>query len=430
VFWLLPPVLVGIAVVVAMGLGRQPPEKTQAEETARPVRYVEAMRVDLVPEARGYGVVEPERVWAAVAQVAGRVVEMPARLRNGEIMRKGTLLFRIDPVDYELALARARAELAELDASESNTRASLSIQQQDLTIARRELTRIERLAAQGTASRSDVDSARRRVLSARAAVQNSENALALLPARRRVHEASISRARRDLANTRVTAPFNLRITDLAVETDQYVGVGQVLFRGDAVDRVEIVAQFPISSLRNLLLGRGTSAPGIAELATRMKDFTGFRPLLSMDLGGLEAQWQAEFVRFSDQVDPQTRTVGVVVAVDAPLAKAIPGRRPPLSKGMFVQVLMRGHAQPERLVIPRVAIREGRTYVASAEQRLEIREVTSLFSQGPLSVIVDGIETGERVVVSDLVPAVPGMLLAPSADDVLRDALLEAAGAQP
>lgn len=428
--WMLPPVALGVLVVVLMAGGREPPAKVERGEISQPVRVVEARAVDLVPLAEGYGEVRPEKVWAAVAQVAGRVVEVHPRLRDGEILPEGTPLLRIDPVDYELKLAQARAELAELDVREQNTRASLAIDERNLRLAQRETERIAALSAKGTVSKSDVDSAERATLNARTAVQNTENALALLPTQRRVLEARLAQAERDLANTEVKAPFNLRVADLAVEQDQYVGVGQTLFRGDSVDRVEIVAQVAMSSLRNLFAGRDDPVPTVAEMQRLLPDFTGFRPLVRMDLGDQPAEWEAEFVRFSDQVDPQTRTIGVVVAVDRPLEKAIPGRRPPLSKGMFVQVVIRGRTQPGRVVVPRSAVREDQLYLVDADQRLQVRPVTVLFNQGPLSVIGAGVAAGDRVVVSDLVPAVGGMLLDPVADEDLQVQLLAAARGAP
>jgi len=64
------------------------------------------------------------------------------------------------------------------------------------------------------------------------------------------------------------------------------------------------------------------------------------------------------VRFDDEVDARTRTMGVVIAVDRPYDKVIPGYRPPLSKGMFVQVVLRGKPHRARLLVPRSAVRAG------------------------------------------------------------------------
>jgi RND family efflux transporter MFP subunit len=425
--WILPPVAVGILVVIFMADGRQPPATVVTEPPRQPVRVIEVPSVELVPFANGYGTVQPEKVWAAVAEVPGRVVETYARLRDGEIVSEGTLLFRIDPTDIELQLAQAEAELAELDVQEANARASLDIDQRNLALAQRESRRIAKLSTQGTSSQSDVDNAERTMLNARAAVQNTENSLALFPTQRRLLEARLAQAERDLANTTVHAPFDLRIADLAVEKDQYVGIGQTLFRGDAVQRVEITAQLAISSLRHLFADRQQPIPSIAAMPRDLQRFTGFRPVVRMDLGDRVAEWTAEFVRFSDEVDPQTRTIGVVVAVDHPLQQAIPGIRPPLSKGMFVEVVIRGHAQPDRLIVPRSAIRNGHVYLVDDDNRLQTRPVSIRFNLGTISVIEAGLQAGARIVVSDLVPAVDGMRLQPVNDEALQQALIAAAG---
>jgi multidrug efflux pump subunit AcrA (membrane-fusion protein) len=112
----------------------------------------------------------------------------------------------------------------------------------------------------------------------------------------------------------------------------------------------------------------------------------------------------------------------VVAVDKPFEKVKPGYRPPLSKGMFVQVVLRGKSQAPRVVIPRSAVRNGVVLIADDENRLRRRSVEVLFSQGEVSVISEGLEAGGRVVVSDLVPAVEGMLLQVKTDESLSAAL--------
>jgi len=109
-------------------------------------------------------------------------------------------------------------------------------------------------------------------------------------------------------------------------------------------------------------------------------------------------------------------------VDRPFEKVKPGHRPPLSKGMFVQVVLRGNHQIQRLLVPRSAVRAGEVYVADGENRLRRRSVGVLFSQGMVSVIAAGLEPGERVVVSDLVPAVEGMLLQTEVDEELTASL--------
>jgi RND family efflux transporter MFP subunit len=426
---ILPPVILGLLILLWMAKGRQPPAQVERGEPTRTVRVIEARLLDLIPAAEGYGPVQPARVWTAVSQVAGRVVKIHPKLRDGEILTQGTELLRIDPGDYELALAQAQAELAELEVQERNASASLAIEERNLGLAERDLERKRELMRKGTVPQSTVDEAERAMLASRAAVQGMQNTLALVPAQRRVLEAKAARAKRDLEHTVITAPFTLRVANLAVEADQFVGVGQRLFEGDAIDRVEIDAQVALFALRRLFIGRPDFKPDLAHLTEQLPKMVGLDPLVRLDLGNYVAQWQAEFVRFDDSVDPQTRTMGVVVAVDKPFDKVKPGYRPPLSKGMFVQVVLRGKSRAPSLVVPRVAVRNGAVYVADADNRLRRREVEVLFSQGDMSAIASGLSPGERVVVSDLVPAAEGMLLRPEMDPAWSEAL-QALGSNP
>jgi RND family efflux transporter MFP subunit len=423
---ILPPVALGILVLVLMAGGRKPPVQAETTTPAKPVRTLEVRQFDLVPVAEGYGSVKPAQLWTAVAEVSGRIVELHPRLRDGEILPAGTLLLRIDPVDHELNLAQAEAALAELDVEQTNAEANLKIEQRNQKIAQREFDRISKLAAKGTASRSNQDDAEQALLNSRNAVQNIRNTLALLPTKRKVLEAKRSQAERDLQNTRIVAPFNLRVANLKIETDQFVSKGQSLFEGDSVDRVEVLAQFPLASLRRLFIGRDNIHVDSAMMGENLPQMAQLEPQVRLDMGTTQADWQAEFVRFSDNVDPQTRTMGVVVAVDKPFEKIKPGVRPPLSKGMFVQVMLRGPAQPDRLVVPRSAVRDGQLYLVDSEQRLRRQAVEVLFSQGPISVLKNGLSPGDRIVVSDLVPAVDGMTLNPSDDQALADTVAAAA----
>lgn len=421
--WVFPPILVGIAFFVFMLSGKQAPQKSERGEPTRFVRVITVQERDFIPVAEGYGSVQPAQVWAAVAQVSGRIIAMHPRLRDGEIITAGTELLQIDPADYELNLAKSQTELAQLNAQGENSVASLKIEQRNLALSEKEFKRQNKLADQGTVSRSRADEAERAMLSTRALVQNFQNTIALLPIQRRLQQAIITHAERDLANTRLTAPFNMRVSGLAIETHQFVSNGQTLLSGDSVERVEIITQVSMADLRNLFVGQSNLPTDISTVTSNLAELTGFKPVVKMDVGnGLIAEWEAEFVRISDRVDPQTRTMGIVVAVDRPMQKIIAGVRPPLSKGMFVQVVIAGRIQPDSIVLPRSVIRAGKVYIVNAENRLETRAVKRLYNQQQMAVIGEGLLAGEKIVVSDLIPAVDGMLLQSVVDEALQRSL--------
>ncbi|TVR99550.1 MAG: efflux RND transporter periplasmic adaptor subunit [Rhodospirillales bacterium] len=444
----LPPLALGIGIIVWQLHLREPPVQEPAREVARSVRVIAVEPTPFVPRAVGFGQVQPKTVWTAVAQVAGKIVERAPNLEPGRLIPAGTVILRIDPSDYELAVARNEAtidsvdaELNELRVQEENLQHSLTIERRAVALAAEDLERKRTLLRQGTVSQASVDEAERRVLSDRRQVRELENQLALIPARRRVLEASLALnrtqledARLSLQRTTIRMPFDGRINEVAVERDQFVGVGTTLAVADSIDVAEVNAQVPIEQMspvvrRDIDLSDMTAA----ELA-RVPEWLGLSAIVQLRTGTLEGDWQARVERISPAVDPETRTVGVVVAVPDPYRQAIPGTRPPLIRNMYVRAEILGPAWRDQLVVPRAAVQRRAdgpvVYVADDDDRLRRRPVTLGPAQGDIVVIAAGLRPGERVVVSDPTPAIDGMLLAPTADeDLSRRLVAEAAPAE-
>jgi multidrug efflux pump subunit AcrA (membrane-fusion protein) len=122
-----------------------------------------------------------------------------------------------------------------------------------------------------------------------------------------------------------------------------------------------------------------------------------------------AVWEARVLRISESIDATRQTLGVVVGVDKPYEKIIPGQRPPLLKGMYTAVEL---LAPQRMamVIPRKAMHQGRVYIADANDRLKIRAVEIQFGQEDVVVVRGGLDEGERVIITDLTPVIEGMPL--------------------
>ena len=413
IFWILPPIILGIVILMVMKSGKLPPQPSNVGEPVRVVRTLQVESINFTPIATGYGVVQPAQIWKSIAQVSGRIISMHPRLKDGEIIPKGDILFHIDPVDYELNLAQAETQLVELDVQLSNTKSSLKIEQRNLALAKKEQQRLQKLVKKGGVSQSSADAAERTMLSSTAQVQNLKNSLSLIPSQRKLQQAKITQAQRDLENTQIKAPFNMRVSSLAIESDQFVSKGQLLFSGDSVDRVEIIAQVSMTALKNLFFGQPETPKDIQSFSKNISTITGFKPTVNLDMGNDQvASWGAKFLRFTDNVDSQTRTMGIVVEVENPLQKIIPGKRPPLSKGMFVEVSIAGYSQANSIVIPRSSVRNGHVYVVDSESRLDIRPLQKLYDQKNQSIIAKGLKSGDLLVLTDLIPAVKGMLLKP------------------
>ena len=161
----IPPVLLGIGIFWLMKGEYEEPQRLTVAEVARPLRVIEVPQVALVPRVVGHGVAQAGDVWSAVAEVKGRVVKVHPELKPGAIFRAGVEVLQVDPAEYQLRIAQLEAEIAEiksqqarLTAEEENFQASLAIEQESLTLAERDLARLQSLTDSSSVTRAEVDS--------------------------------------------------------------------------------------------------------------------------------------------------------------------------------------------------------------------------------------------------------------------------------
>ena len=431
---LVPPLLVGIAVLALAVSNKKQPTLREAVETARPARTVTIQPVDFVPRTLGYGYAEPKKQLASVAEVAGRITYRNPDLLRGRILGAGTLLFEIDRTDYTLEVERAQADLisieaqiSEIDTTIANLQESLKIERDLLELSEKELERKAKLLKKGASSQASVDTARTSLLSQKQKIQDLENENRLLPAQRAVllatkqqNETRLAQAEEDLARTRIILPFDARIASVAAEEGEYVPVGQQLLEADGIDVSEVTAQFALTHFASLMSGnRPMEGFDASRAADVLREF-GIQALVRAVNMGEAPVWEARLDRINDAIDAGTRTLGVIVAVDDPYGKAIIGKRPPLVKNMFVEVELRGRAKPDRVVIPYSAVHRSEegadiVYLVDDQHRLRRREISLGAVQGDIAVIRDGLAAGDQLVLTDLIPAIEGMLLAPEED---------------
>ncbi|MEA1934989.1 MAG: efflux transporter periplasmic adaptor subunit [Thermodesulfobacteriota bacterium] len=442
---IIPAMALGLLVLVLVVKFKQPPEQLQIQERSRAVRVIPAPEVAVVPRAVGYGTAKPGRTWEAVAEVGGKVVETHPELNKGSLLRKDEVLLRIDPAEYGLAKIRAQADVETLDAQlkelkqkEKNIRHSLDVEKRSLVLSKKELDRKQNLWGDRHISKSELDQEEKRVLAQQNALQNFQNTLNLIPTQQKALLAKIASSKAqlkdtglDIAKTTIKAPFDCRIAEVNVELAQYVAPGKVLVRADNTAFVEILAQIPIHTFKNLLEQEEIPLTTRQFTMEEIREFFGLGALVRLDLGGKAVEWKARFARISETLDPQTRTLGVYVAVDDPYRKILPGKKPPLLKNMYCEVELKGKPRPKTVIIPRAALHEGIVYVVSHENRLERRKINPEFAQGNFISIKNGLTSGDRVIVTDVIPAIEGMLLEPQTDEeLLKSLIAEALGEAP
>lgn len=443
------PVVLGFAVLLTQVAGRGSPVHNASTERAQAVRTIVVAPMVLRPRAAGFGFVQPATLWQGVAQVNGRIVEKNPLAMRGNLVPEGEVLFRIDRTDYVLALDRARAnlasvkaQLAQLAVEEKSLASLLEIERQSLALLTRDVKRQRTLAKRGSASAARADEALRAQLNQRLKVVDMTNKTTQMVSRREELEALVAlrqaeseQAQLDLDRTVMRMPFTGRIASIKAEESRYVRVGEELITADSIDRAEILVQIPYSRFRPLVpshLNLDLSDDQLSNIIARL----GFKATVRFPHADVPGSWEARVDRLSEQVDPETRSLGIIVVVDEPFRKAIPGKRPPLSKNLFVRVEIEAPATHDRLIVPVAALHRGTdgedmVFVAGLDNRLKRRRVDVESHLGELAVIAAGLKPNERVVVSDLLPAVEGMLLATRRDKAMeRRIVAEAAGESP
>jgi len=427
---LIPAVIVLAALLfVLYQVMTRPPIEHENQEF--PTRSVEVIRIQKLPfssRAIGYGNVEPSVLLKAKTEVSGKISYVHPSLKQGASLAKGTLVLSIEPTTFEFTLEQSKAglegnqsSLKQLQVEELSTRRSLDIAKQNLQNGEKELARLLQIWDKRLIARSAVDAEEQKVLQLRQQVEELQGKLASFSSRKSATQSQIEQSKTQMAQsqdtlgrTEIRLPFDARIGKVSVEQDEYVALGSQLFEALGTEAVEINAQLPISQFYPLVTEPdqrhiNLQIPANMQAVVSKIQLQAQVRLVNNDWS--KATWQGELLRISESIDPDRDTIGLVVVVNNPYQDVIPGLRPPLLKGMYAAVEF-STLPRERLVIPRKAVHQGRVYVANANNQLEIRPVSILHIQGPLVVIDQGIVEGEKIIITDVIPVIEGLPLAP------------------
>ncbi len=441
----LPFIAIGVGILAYVIANSPPPARMALSERATAVRVVTAKPQDIVPTVTGYGVVAPARTFEAIAEVGGRVDYVNPALQSGQILPAGAVLLRLSPVDFNLAIAQAeanmriaQARLEELAVSEESQRTALAIEHDVLAVKLSDLDRAQALFEAGTMAKGARDAARAAHLAQRQKVQGIEGALALFPTQRAVqteqvavYATTLETARLNLARSEFILPFTARVAARSVEAGQYLRATQSAATLDGIDRAEIEVQLAMDAFRTLIRTAQPDAPVLPFDPARMSDVLHGLALTAqvrLRLGDEVVTWPAIVDRLADGIDQRAGTLGVVVVVEDAYAQTAQGGRPPLTKGMFVDVVLSG-APVRGVALPRSAVRAGQVFVADADNRLRAVPAKPQFVQGEVAVFTTAIDAGARVLVAPPVPPVAGQLLIPHEDADLVARLLAVGGAK-
>lgn len=193
--------IAGVLVAVAAGVAWMGAQKSRNKATE--VRMEPVGRRDLVATVTASGTIKAKAQVDISADVTGRILEIA--VKEGELVRKGQFLMRIDPVQFEGAVSRGEAALSSAEAAYLQARVNRdqSKRQYDRAVELQK-TGSQLIAPEAVEqARQAFDVAEALVASSRAQVEQAR--------------AALKEARDNLARTRLYAPIAGRVVRLAVE---------------------------------------------------------------------------------------------------------------------------------------------------------------------------------------------------------------------
>ncbi|MFD2113408.1 efflux RND transporter periplasmic adaptor subunit [Thiorhodococcus fuscus] len=346
--------------------------------TQRPdVRVVRVTPARYQAQVSGYGEARAHYALTLTAQVSGRVDALSEHLESGQRVAKGDVLVQLEDSDYRAAVASAQNDLA------SAQLALLEEQRQGVQAA-------AEWKASGLRGKPDSELVLRKpqLAAAKAAVAHAE--------------ATLVSAREDLAETRITAPFDALVVERTVAPGSYVQAGTQVASLYSLDRLEVSVA---------LSARDWSTLPDTQTLTR-----GDWParLTSVEDGQV---WTGRVLRAERHLDETTRQRALVIAVDHPL-----DRSPPLLPGTFVEAEVAGRELDGLWRLPSAALSQrGEIWRVDPEGNLESFAAEPVFSdaQGIYIEVPETLRgTEQQVLVHPLNGYLPGMAVNPV--EVSRD----------
>jgi multidrug efflux system membrane fusion protein len=289
-------------------------------------------------------------------EVSGRVVEV--RVRDGQTVSAGDVLYVIDPRLYEAAVAKAEGNLA---TAETNA-----------ALARIERDRAVKLVQSQAVSQSTVDQRTSAERAARAAIK--------------VAEADLAQARLDLEHAYVKAPIAGRIGRAEVTVGNLVQAGpNAPVLTSIVSNDGIYADFEVDEQTYIKSIRANAATADQER----------RVPVELTVQGDTAQvYRGTIHSFDNAIDAASGTIRARAKFANEDSRLLPG--------MFVSVRLASSADTTALLVPSRAVASNQSkkfvYVVGDDGRVAYREVSLGQQVDGQRIVLKGLEPGDRVIV--------------------------------
>ena len=367
-------------VILSIGAGTAAYLKNSGPRTRKrpPVKLSPTVQVEIVRPSeyqivlKAMGTVIPDREVVLKSRVSGEVVDIHPEFTEGGFLRKDMKLLQIDPLDYELALARQQSAVADAEYA-------LKLELGHQVVAKREW---ELLNGDQPAQDMEKELALRK--------PHLDKARAELAAA----QAELETAMLNLDRTRIMAPFNAMVRSKSVDLGSQVTPQDSLAELVGTDVYRIQTSIPMDHLGWI----------------QIPDHAGGSGSKARIIYAQGHECKGTVTRLMSDLSTEGRMARVLVEVMDPLGlKDVDRDRVPLLIGEYVRVEIQGRKLDHVFQIPRTALRDNSSiWIANENQTLEIRKIRPVWRDADFVLLQDGLNPQERLIVSDLPAAVEGM----------------------
>lgn len=348
--------LAGLVVAAALVLLKPRPQpKPEAPPVPPQVPVVTIAPETMALAVASEGTVAPLREIDLVAEVAGRVTQVADNFVAGDFFAASAPLVHIDDANYQLALVRARARVAEavqLLATEKGRARQAQREWRDL----------------GNPEANALFLREPQLAAAEAALASAE--------------ADLNQAQLDLAKTAIAAPFDGRVRETYVNLGQYVSPGTRVAR--VFDSQVVEVRLPLTDDQVALLDLH---PGYRAAPNQ-----GPHVVLTGQVAGQRVQWRGRIARTDASLDTRTRMYNAVAEV-----RQADNPDMPLVVGLFVRADISGKPIEQVIKVPRTALYKHDTLVhIDADNRAAFVTVEVLDSDDAYAWLRAPLSAGARI----------------------------------
>lgn len=352
-----------------------------------PVRIAAAERRAVPVALHTIGTVEAYSTIAVRAQAGGEL--RTVHFKEGDVVEKGQLLFSIDPRPYEVALKQAEANLAKAQAQAEQAKAALAKNQTQADNAQTERKRSETLLPQKMVSQEEYDRARTSARALQEAVAADAAAVKSAIEAIRAAEAAMDDAKLRLEYCTIQSPIRGRTGSLQIHP------GNLVKANDTTPMVTITQTEPIYVTFTLPEKRLSEVRGQMESGALAVD--------AVLPDEADAPVSGRLCFIDNTVNQATGTIRMKAEYENKEGRLWPGQ--------FVDVRIQMAVLEEALVVPGQAIQTGQNgtyvYVVTPDLTAELRTVKTDASMDGMTVINEGLQPEEKVVIDGQVRVKPG-----------------------